>query len=362
MSKYLRIPGMVDPHVHLRDLEWAHKATFASETAAALAGGYWAILDMPNTPPSTIDHAALELKLDTIQHQAVCDWGLYFGASQGGNQAEYAGVFSQVCGLKIYCNATTGTLLVEDQALREAHFAAWPVGKPIAVHAEGDTVAEILELVRKFHKPTHFCHISTAYEIYLLRLAKEEGLPVTVGVTPHHLYLDEDDARAMGSLGLMKPLLKTKADQQALWQAISDEVVDVIESDHAPHALIEKYSANPPYGVPGLETTLPLMALAVADERLSVERLVDLVAINPQRIFGLTPPPDTYTLVDLHETYVIDNANMRTLCGWSPFDGIKVHGRVMEVWVRGQYVFDGENVLVEAGFGQNVAATSEISQ
>jgi dihydroorotase len=352
MSKLLRLPGMIDPHVHLRDLEWAHKATFASETAAAVAGGYWAILDMPNTPPSTIDPIALDIKREAIKRQAICDWGVYFGASQNGNQAEYAGIQDQVCGLKIYCNATTGNLLVEEQNLREAHFQAWPIGKPIAVHAEGDTVAEILDLVRKFRKPTHFCHISTAYEIHLLRQAKEERLPISIGVTPHHLYLNEDDAKALGALGLMKPTLKTKADQHALWQAIADGVVDIIESDHAPHALIEKSSANPPYGVPGLETTLPLMCLAVAEERISAERLIELVVTNPQRIFGLTPPPDTSTLVDLQASYVIDNAQMRTQCGWTPFDGMKVQGRIMEVWIRGQQVFDGENILVEAGFGQ----------
>src|SRR6266513_2431734 len=98
----LRLPGMVDPHVHLRDLDWSHKATFASETSAALAGGYWAILDMPNTPPPTINRANLDLKRASIARQAVCDWGLYFGASQDGNQAEYARVQGEVCGLKIY--------------------------------------------------------------------------------------------------------------------------------------------------------------------------------------------------------------------------------------------------------------------
>ena len=93
----LRIPGMLDPHVHLRDLDWAHKATFASETAAALAGGYWAVLDMPNTPPATISRAALDLKRTAIGRQAVCDWGLYFGAAQSSNQMEYAGISAEMC-------------------------------------------------------------------------------------------------------------------------------------------------------------------------------------------------------------------------------------------------------------------------
>ncbi len=119
-SMILRIPGMLDPHVHLRDLEWAHKATFASETAAALAGGYWAVLDMPNTPPPTITADALATEARAIARQAVCDWGLYFGAAQTNNDKEYFDVADQVVGLKIYNNATTGTLLIEDQAQRAA--------------------------------------------------------------------------------------------------------------------------------------------------------------------------------------------------------------------------------------------------
>lgn len=351
----IRILGAVDPHVHLRDLDWAHKATFASETAAALAGGYWAILDMPNTPPTTTDRAALDLKRRSIARQAVCDWGLYFGASQAGNQGEYASIVGDVCGLKIYNNATTGTLLIDDQAQRENHYRTWPSNKPIAVHAEGDTVADILALVRRYRKHTHFCHISTAQEIDLLRAAKAEGLPVSIGVTPHHLYLSEDDLPALGALGLMKPTLKTRADQAALWDALASGLVDVIESDHAPHTLAEKQTDTPPFGVPGLETTLPLLGLAVREGRLSIERMIDLVALNAQRIFGLQPPPDTFTLLDLSESYIIERAQLRSQCGWSPFEGMRVYGRVREVWIRGQLVFDGETIRVGAGFGQDVA-------
>lgn len=352
----LRIPGMLDPHVHLRDLEWSHKATFASETAAALAGGYWAVLDMPNTPPPTIDRPALILKRAAMARQAVCDWGLYFGASQGGNQGEYARIADDVIGLKIYNNATTGTLLIEDQAARAPHYAAWRSGKPVAVHAEDETVAEILALVRQYGVKTHFCHISTAYEIDLLTGAKAEGLPISVGVTPHHLYLTEDDLPMLGGFGLMKPTLKTAADRDALWWGIASGVVDVVESDHAPHALDEKLSDRPPYGVPGLETTLPLMCLAVEEGRISTDQLIDLLALNPQRIFGLPAPPDTYTLVDTAAHTIIDRANLRTQCGWSPFEGLRVPGRVVGVWIRGVQVYDGDNVLVAAGFGRNLAA------
>src|SRR5205085_11196101 len=111
MPRLVQIPGMLDPHTHLRDLDWVHKGTFATETAAAVAGGYWAVFDMPNTPPATVTRDALAAKLARLEAGAVCDWAVYFGAAQADNTAEYAAVAGAVCGLKIYNNATTGDLL-----------------------------------------------------------------------------------------------------------------------------------------------------------------------------------------------------------------------------------------------------------
>lgn len=349
----IKIPGMMDPHVHLRSMEWSHKGTFASETAAALAGGYTLVLDMPNTPPSTTSREALVRKLREIRAQAVCDWGIYFGASQSDNTDQYAQVSGEVCGLKIYCNDTTGDLLVEDQTLRQRIYETWPTGRVIAVHAEGATVLETLELVRLTGKQTHFCHISTAEEIDYLTRAKNEGLPVSIGVTPHHLYLTQDDISRLGPLGLMKPELKTAADQQALWDAINLGVVDVIESDHAPHILAEKHSDKPPFGVPGLETTLSLMLLAVREGRLSLGRVVELVATNPRQLFGIAEHPETYTLVDMDQSWVVDNSKLRTTAKWSPFAGMRLPGRVIEVSLRGTTVYDGQKVLVADGSGIN---------
>lgn len=355
MSEPVRIPGMLDPHTHLRDLDWSHKATFASESRAAVAGGYTAIFDMPNTPPSTTTEAALRTKLDAMQGQMHCDYGVYFGASQADNRVEYAAAGDSVCGLKIFCNATTGNLLLDKQSDRDAHFAAWAVtDRLIAVHAEEETVPQILDLVRKYQQRVHFLHISTAREIAYLRQAKEENLPVTIGVCPHHLYLTQADGATLGPYGIMKPGLKTAADRDALWQAIADGVVDVVESDHAPHTVAEKETDSPPYGVPGLETTLPLLLTAVHDNRLTLERVIDLVAHNPRRIWGVACPDDTYTLVDPGASYTIDREHLHGQCGWSPFEGMTVHGRVLETWIRGVKVYDGEQVLVQPGFGQNL--------
>lgn len=354
MSKTITIHGAIDPHVHLRDLDWSHKATFTSETRAAIAGGYWAVFDMPNTAPSTITPDLFAEKARIINSRAVCDWGLYFGASQTDNTAAYAAVAARSCGLKIYNNDTTGDLLIEDQALRDRIYAAWSPSRVIAVHAEEDTVLDILQLVRKYRKHTHFLHISTASEIAHLRAAKEEGLPVTIGVCPHHLFLTEDDLSHLHGFGMMKPSLKTHNDQRALWDAIRDGVVDVIESDHAPHSTEEKTRENPAFGVPGLETTLPLMFTAAQEGRIDRQRLINMVSANIQRIWGITPPPDTYTVIDLDADYELRGDNQQGACKWTPFEGMRATAKVAEVWIRGTKVYDGERVLVEAGFGQNL--------
>lgn len=354
MSKQIKIYGAIDPHTHLRDLDWSHKATFASETAAAVAGGYWAVFDMPNTAPSTITTERLKQKRLCIDQTAHCDWGLYFGASQADNTAEYASAATLSCGLKIFNNSTTGDLLIDNQPARDHHIAHWPAGHMIAVHAEEETVLDILELVRKHRKPTHFLHISTRAEIDYLTAAKEEGLPVTIGVCPHHLYLTEADLATLGGFGMMKPPLKSQDDVSALWDAIRAGIVDVIESDHAPHTYAEKTGDQPAYGVPGLETTIPLMMTAVHEGRVDLERVIAMLSTNTHRIWNLTCPPDTYTVIDLDTQYTIRNDQLHTQCGWSPFDGMTVCGKVIETWIRGQRVYDGESVLNSAGFGQSL--------
>jgi dihydroorotase len=344
MSDLFRINGMIDPHTHLRDLDWAYKATFATETRAAVAGGYWAVFDMPNTPPNTVDADTFAHKRARLQTAAACDYGIYIGASQLDNSDMFAALAPTACGLKIFNNATTGDLLIEDQSLRRRMFQRWPAYRPIAVHAEEETVLDILTLVRETRKPTHFLHISTAREIAYLRAAKEEGLPVTLGVCPHHLYLTRHDEAALKGFARMKPTLKTPTDRDALWQAIADGLVDIIESDHAPHTRAEKESSQPPYGVPGLETNLPLMLTAVYERGLPIEQIAAMLSVNVQRIWGLTCPADTYTLIDHSATYTLDSRQMHSACGWSPFDGMRVYGRVRETRIRGQVVYDGEQV------------------
>jgi len=354
----LRIPGAVDPHVHLRDMDWAHKAIVERETAAALAGGYWAVLDMPNTPPNTVTAERLQAKYEHVAARARCDFGLYMGADQDGDGSEYAAGAPAAFGLKMYCDHTTGSLLLEDDESRRRHLRAWGAvsTKPVAVHAEGATLAAVLQLVRAERVRVHFCHVSMAEEIALLRVGKADGLPISVGVTPHHLYLEAADQERLGGFAMVKPPLKTTADREALWTAVLDGTVDTIESDHAPHTREEKESENPPFGLPGLETTMPLTVTAMRERGLTEERLIELLATNAQRLFGLVPPPETYTVVDPEASYVISDDRLLCSPGWSPYSGMRVWGRVLEVRIRGRIVYDGEQVLAGPGDGRRLAS------
>jgi carbamoyl-phosphate synthase/aspartate carbamoyltransferase/dihydroorotase len=361
----LELRGPVDLHVHLRDLDWSHKATFESETAAALAGGYWAVMDMPNTPPATTSLERLRAKKARLAATAYCDYGAWLGAAGDGAtgatdaraDADSAEAARCGVGLKMYCDPTTGELLVTDTDARRAHLRAWSrvSRRPIAVHAEGPTLAEIVELARETGARVHFCHVSERAEIDVLRAAKADSLPISVGVTPHHLYLTAADAARLGGYGRVRPPLKERSDVDALWAGIADGTVDVVESDHAPHTREEKESADPPAGMPGLETTIPLLGLAVREGRIDAERLDQLVTAGPQRVLGIGPPADTRTVLDLDASWVVDGRELRTASGGSPFDGMRVWGRIREVRIRGAVAFDGERVTAAAGSGRDVA-------
>lgn len=354
MSKEVKIPGIIDVHVHLRDPGATHKEDFHAGTCAALAGGVTVVLDMPNNPQPTVSQGALEEKMRIAKQKAVCDYGFYLGADQE-NASRHGELTNAVCGLKIYLDSTHGSLLVNDLLTLMRHFKSWSGQKPICVHAEDISVAKVLGLAAVYQKPVHFCHVAQASEISLIRMAKKRELPITCEVTPHHLFLTQEDETSLGVFGAMKPPLRTKEDQEALWRAIDEGTVDVIASDHAPHTKEEKLGEKPPFGVPGLETTLSLLLTVVAEGRLTMEKLIELTSSNPAKIFGLTQARDTsYLMVDLEEKWEIPQEGFQTKCNWSPFSGFQVQGKVREVWMRGRKVWDGEKVLVQPGFGKEV--------
>jgi carbamoyl-phosphate synthase/aspartate carbamoyltransferase/dihydroorotase len=234
---------------------------------------------------------------------------------------------------------TYGPLRVTDLTTLLACFRRWPRDKVIALHAEGRSVAVGLGLAAAFDQPVHICHVSRAAEIELIAAAKARGLPVTCEVTPHHLFLTEDDRPRLGPRGDMRPRLATRADVAALWAHL-DTTIDCIATDHAPHTLAEKRAPGGTPGVPGLETALPLALTAVAENRLTLERLVALMAHNPRRIFQLPPQPATGIEVDPDAAYVLSDEGLHTKCGWSPFSGMRVRGKLRRVTLRGRVVFE----------------------
>ena len=356
----VRIVGTLDPHVHLRGMEWAHKGDFDTETTAAVAGGYTAVLDMPNTPPSTTDRPGLERKLSELGGLARCDYGVWLGAHPSGvrPREELARLAPMVCGIKLYCGHTTGGLTIGASDM-DRQVAAWPGPGVIAAHAEGDMVPRFLESLARHRKRGHLCHVDTARAVAEVVEHKRRGTQVTAGACPHHLVFTEGDLWGLGPRGVMKPPLGTSADRDALWAGIRDGAIDVVESDHAPHTWDEKLGSDTPFGVPGLETTIPVLFTAVREGRLTSERAVELVSVAPRRIFGLDPhPAETYTLVDTGASRVVGSGDLYTLCGWTPFSGMELWGVIRRVVIRGTVVFEDGEVLAPPGFGLNLYAKS----
>jgi len=331
------LPGLVDVHVHLRSPGGEHKEDFRTGSAAALAGGFTTLLAMPNTQPPLVSLDYWRVAQNQAISQSLCDVFLYAGASA--EHLDQLPLLSECApALKIYLDQTYGPLRVRGLNTLEGVMAGWNVDKPICLHAEEESVAVGIALAAVFNRHIHFCHVSRRSEIELIARAKERGLPVTCEVTPHHLFLNENDARRLGPYGDMRPALASSGDQAALWEHINS-TVDCIASDHAPHTRAEKERPEgAPPGVPGLESTLPLMLTAVAQGRLSAGRLEELLARNPRRIFNLPEQAETWVEVDPEAEFVFPEHPLYTKCGWSPFEGMRLRGRITRVVLRGREV------------------------
>ncbi len=354
----VRLPGLIDPHVHLRDPGQTEKEDFYTGTAAALAGGFSAIVDMPNNKVPITTKEKLEEKQKTASTQIVCDLGFYFG-SMGDNLDEFDKVKGKVLGLKLYLNQTTGNFLLDKKHLSEI-FECWPEELPILFHAEEQTFDDVLDIVKQHPRKVHLCHMSTAYELKRVIEAKDKGLPVTCGVTPHHLFLSEKHFKQYGVFAMMRPPLRPQVDVDFLWENLAS--IDLIESDHAPHTLEEKNSDNPPNGIPGLETTLPLLLTAVSQDALTIEDVVRLCHTGPKTVFGIDQGPDTYIEIDPEEEYVIDQSKMQSKSKWTPFNGWKMKGKLLRITLHGKKVFDAGKITAEAGFGQLLTKDKSIEE
>jgi carbamoyl-phosphate synthase / aspartate carbamoyltransferase / dihydroorotase len=353
----MRLPGLIDPHVHLREPGQTHKEDWDTGTSAALAGGVTLILTMPNTRPPIIDAGTFDLALDAARSKARCDYAQFLGA--GPDNADWGRQKTlppRAAGLKMYLDSTFGLLRLDAMSLWQSHFENWPKDLPIVAHSESRSMAAVILMAAIYDRPVHIAHISLKEEVLLIKAAKERGIKVTCEVCPQHLFLTRDDIPAIShghpGRGEVRPRLATKEDVEALWQHL--DVIDCFATDHAPHTLNEKDGENPPPGFPGLETLLPLFLTAVNDGRLTMDDIIQKSVFNPRRIFCLPEQTETYIEVDMQAEYELNAAEMHSRCGWTPFEGRQVKGRVRKVVLRGKIAFEDGKMMVEPGYGKNV--------
>jgi carbamoyl-phosphate synthase/aspartate carbamoyltransferase/dihydroorotase len=348
----LKLPGLIDVHVHLREPGATHKEDYDSGTAAALAGGFTCVLDMPNNTPPITDAETLAAKKALARSQARCDYGIHLGAGDDNAQTAYQ-LAPQVTGLKMYLDQTFGPLRLDDLDSLVKHMERWPADRPVLCHAEGRTVAACILVAQLTGKHVHICHVSRADEIDLIRRAKEKGINVTCEVTPHHFFLTADIADTIGfGRSEVRPRLAKETDRQALRSSL--EVIDCFATDHAPHTLTEKDSPKPPPGFPGLETALPLYLELVREGLISIEQLIDRAVHNPRRLFHLPDQPETWIEIDPDEDWIARGSEMQTRAKWTPFEGRTLRGRVKRVMLRGVEAYRDGEVLAPPGFGQDV--------
>ncbi|XP_073671315.1 multifunctional protein CAD-like isoform X2 [Paramisgurnus dabryanus] len=348
----IRLPGLIDVHVHLREPGGTHKEDFSSGTAAALAGGITMVCAMPNTNPAITDPETLGMAQKLAMVGCRCDYALFVGASTD-NATILPSIASSTAGLKMYLNDTYSTLKMDNVRFWMEHFEKWPKHMPIVAHAEKQTVAAILMVAQLYQRPVHICHVAKKEEIMIIRAAKQKGIQVTCEVAPHHLFLCEDNVATIGGgRAQVRPMLGTREDMESLWGNL--DIIDCFATDHAPHSVEEKNSEKPPPGYPGLETMLPLLLTAVNEGRLTIDDVIRRLYENPRKIFGLPAQEDTYIEVDLEHEWTIPKQMQFTKSKWTPFEGMNVKGKVMMVVLRGEVAYIDGQVLVPPGYGQDV--------
>lgn len=347
------LPGLIDPHVHLRDPGLTHKEDFRSGTSAALRGGFTTVLDMPNTKPSTTTLAALKEKRKIAAQNAVCDYGIHFGATKD-NFAEVKKAKPPT--LKLYMGKSTGEVLVDDVASIWKHFDGFPHEKPLIVHAEDEETLNSLDklgikgraaiaekiavekarlIAAQVNRLVYFAHLSTAESVHMAKLWERS----IVEVSPHHLFLSSDkDGKRLKESYRVNPPLRSEAERRRLWGSLYD--VDTIGSDHAPHTPEEKKKGSA--GFPGLETSLSLFLDAYNKGMLTLPWIIFRMAENPARIFNLKTKgrlgigyDADITLVDLKKEWTVRADDFESKCGWSPYEGMKLKGKVKHVFFRG---------------------------
>ena len=331
--KIVKLPQLIDPHVHFRVPGLEHKEDWQTGSQAAASGGITSVLDMPNVIPPTATKDLLEAKKSIINQKTLVNYGLHFAATKD-NPDEIEKVKNQIASVKVFLNQSTGDLKIDDD---KALLKIWQSSPLLTVHAEDAMLEKAIWLIEQTGTPTYFCHVYNQEAVEYLKKYRSK-LPIYLEVTPHHLLLTE--TKNNNGLLNVKPPLQKEADQQALWQAIEEGIIDTIGSDHAPHTLSEKKSKDAPFGLPGVETTLPLMLNAVKQGKLTLDKLIELMSINPAKIFNIPIREDTYTEVDLDLTKNVKNETLKTKVGWSPYNGWELTGWPVKTVINGNVVFN----------------------
>ncbi len=375
------LPGLIDPHVHLRDPGDPAIETIPTGTRAAVLGGLTAVFDMPNTTPAITDAGQVAWKQGYAGSNSYCDIGLYVGGTKTNTDAlPELETLPGVCAVKVFAGSSTGTLMVEDDESLERVMRAGR--RRIAYHSEdefrlqarrplfksGDPYSSHMEwrdeecaflgtrrlmaLARRTGRPAHILHVSTAQELEYLQGYRDIA---TVEVLVNHLTQWAPDVYdRLGGFGVMNPPIRGRAHYEAAWAAVRDGTVDTIGSDHAPHPRAAKHKPWPevPAGLTGVQTLVPVMLDHVNAGRLTLGRLVDLMCAGPARVYGAVGKgrmaagyDADFTLVDMRRQRTIEDAWIASPCGWTPFAGMSVRGWPVATIVRGQAVMREDEVL-----------------
>lgn len=356
------LPGLVDPHVHLRTPGAEYKEDWKSGASAAIHGGFTTVFDMPNNSPACVSAERLDQKCAQIDEMLrevdiPLNYHLYFGADKN-HFEEIPRIKGKAIGYKVFMGSSTGDLMMDDLSSLHAAFAlASAHDLVLSVHAEDEAMirdrqkicpfkdvrahsfirnADVavsattlaISLAKQYKTKLNILHVSTKEELVLIKKAKEEGIDITAETAPHYLFLSEEDYETLGTKVQMNPSLKGRADSEAIFEAINSGVIDMIGSDHAPHTLDEKTLpyGKAPSGVPGLETTLPLLLNACSRGKLTLERLIELCSANICKRFNLEKTQD-FVLVDLNKKHTVIEEQLHTKCRWSPYAG-----RILQGW------------------------------
>lgn len=370
-GKYL-MPGVIDAHVHFRTPGYEAKEDWKTGSMAALAGGVTTVFDMPNTKPHTTTLEALASKRELVAKSAMVNYGFFFGGEA--DNLEDCKEAEGIVGFKVYMGATTGQKAVGGKDNIEELIAALfeNTNRVVAVHAEdesimrkhaevyqGDHTPEVHSLIRndevaftaakkaihlakKYEGRMHICHMSTKKEVELMRKFGSDLL--TCEVCPHHLFLSIKDYSRLGNFAKVNPPIRGQHDQDILWKAIQDGVVNIVASDHAPHLKEEKDVDywKAPAGVPGVQTMLPLMLNAVNDEKIKIHDVVRLLSYGPAQLYGVQHKGAVregfdadLVVVDMNFMHEVEDEDMKSKCGWTPFAGMYLKGWPEMTFVNG---------------------------